>query len=422
MASKLDQLRADDRDRRRHRRHRGRAAAEAPGLHDQSEPAPQGGRDAGLCGASSTRRSPGARRQGGAREAVVAAICDRLAVAFGAELAGIVPGRVSTEVDADLSFDTPATVAKARAIIARLRGARHRPRAHPDQDRLDLGGHPRGARCCSARASTATSRSCSRSSRRRPRAEAGAFLISPFVGRILDWHVKAGGGPYTRRDRSRRAVGPAHLRLLQGARHQDRGDGRLVPQRRARSRRSPAATASPSRRRSSTSSRRPRARCRAGSRRESTPTRRRACSLDEKSFRFLLNEDAMATEKLAEGIRAFVKDLRALRGARRAADGGEGGGLRDNRHPGRGKAAIRDRPPQKASPHVIPAGAQRRAGIVSAQGTNSSPKSRHSGFSRSISATFIHGATASASSRGRLRFRCSRTPRNRPAGRHCSAP
>ena len=50
------------------------------------------------------------RRQAGAREPVAAAVCDRLAVALGAELAGIVPGRVSTEVDADLSFDTPATV------------------------------------------------------------------------------------------------------------------------------------------------------------------------------------------------------------------------------------------------------------------------------------------------------------------------
>ena len=54
------------------------------------------------------------RKQGGSREGVVAAICDRLAVAFGAELAGIVPGRVSTEVDADLSFDTEATVKTAR--------------------------------------------------------------------------------------------------------------------------------------------------------------------------------------------------------------------------------------------------------------------------------------------------------------------
>src|ERR671916_1493770 len=46
------------------------------------------------------------RKQGGAREAVVAAVCDRLAVSFGGELTKIIPGRVSTEVDADLSFDT----------------------------------------------------------------------------------------------------------------------------------------------------------------------------------------------------------------------------------------------------------------------------------------------------------------------------
>src|SRR5215207_5209796 len=56
-------------------------------------------------------------RQAGSPEGVAAAVCDRLAVAFGAELAGIVPGRVSTEVDADLSFDTSATVDKARRII-----------------------------------------------------------------------------------------------------------------------------------------------------------------------------------------------------------------------------------------------------------------------------------------------------------------
>ncbi len=84
------------------------------------------------------------RRQGGAREAVAAAVCDRLAVAFGAELAGIVPGRVSTEVDADLSFDTAGTVDKARAVIAAY-AERGVPREkHPHQDRLHLGGHPRG--------------------------------------------------------------------------------------------------------------------------------------------------------------------------------------------------------------------------------------------------------------------------------------
>src|SRR3954467_4947002 len=55
--------------------------------------------------------------QGAWGEAVPSAICDRLAVAFGAELAGIVPGRVSTEVDADLSFDTPGRIEHARAVI-----------------------------------------------------------------------------------------------------------------------------------------------------------------------------------------------------------------------------------------------------------------------------------------------------------------
>ena len=57
-------------------------------------------------------------RSGGSAEAVAAAVCDRLAVSFGTELTRLVPGRVSTEVDADLSFDTRATIDKARAVIA----------------------------------------------------------------------------------------------------------------------------------------------------------------------------------------------------------------------------------------------------------------------------------------------------------------
>src|SRR5216683_1536987 len=58
------------------------------------------------------------RGQSASPDAVAVAVCDRLAVSFGAELAKIVPGRVSIEADADLSFDTRATVDKARAIIA----------------------------------------------------------------------------------------------------------------------------------------------------------------------------------------------------------------------------------------------------------------------------------------------------------------
>ena len=58
------------------------------------------------------------KKQGGQSDAVVAAVADRLAISVGAALAGLVPGRVSTEVDADLSFDTQASITKARHIIA----------------------------------------------------------------------------------------------------------------------------------------------------------------------------------------------------------------------------------------------------------------------------------------------------------------
>jgi transaldolase len=64
------------------------------------------------------------RRQSGAKDGTIAAVTDRVAVAVGAELAGIVPGRVSTEVDADLSFDTAATVEAARRIIGDYRDLR----------------------------------------------------------------------------------------------------------------------------------------------------------------------------------------------------------------------------------------------------------------------------------------------------------
>jgi transaldolase len=58
------------------------------------------------------------RKQGGNEDVIAAAVADRLAIDVGSALAGLVPGRVSTEVDADLSFDTEASIAKAHQIIA----------------------------------------------------------------------------------------------------------------------------------------------------------------------------------------------------------------------------------------------------------------------------------------------------------------
>lgn len=251
------------------------------------------------------------RSQGGSPASVTTAICDRLAVAFGAELAGIVPGRVSTEVDADLSFDTEATLAKARAIIKAYE-ARGIGR---DRILIKIASTWEGIRAaevlqkegidcnltllfCQAQA-----QAC---------AEAGVFLISPFVGRILDWHVKAGGGPYTGETDpgvvSVRNIYAAYKAqgvktVVMGASFRNMGEiealagcDRLTI--------SPAlldelakADGELPRKLSS----------------EGVVPTPPAPRLDEKSFRFALNEDAMATEKLSEGIRAFVKDLRSLR-------------------------------------------------------------------------------------------------------------
>jgi transaldolase len=252
------------------------------------------------------------RRQAGGREAVAAAICDRLAVAFGAELAGIVPGRVSTEVDADLSFDTQASVAKARAIIA----AYEERGVGRERILIKIASTWEGIRAaeilqregidCNLTLlfSLAQAAAC---------ADAGVFLISPFVGRILDWHVKAGGGPYAgETDPGVVSVGAIYAyykahgirTVVMGASFRNTGEiealagcDRLTI--------SPALLDELARdegallRRLSPDT--------IGD----APARLR---LDEKAFRFALNEDAMATEKLAEGIRQFVKDLRSLRG------------------------------------------------------------------------------------------------------------
>ena len=167
------------------------------------------------------------RRQG----AAVGDVTDRVAINFGSEITKIVPGRVSTEVDADLSFDTEATVAKAKKLIGlyKERGIGH------DRILIKVASTWEGMQA--VRRLQAEGIECNMTlifslAQAIAAAEAKAFLVSPFVGRILDWHVKAGGGPYDSELRPGRAVGSFDLRLLQGLRDQDRGDGRLVPQHR----------------------------------------------------------------------------------------------------------------------------------------------------------------------------------------------
>lgn len=249
------------------------------------------------------------RRQGGA--GAVNPVCDRLAVTFGTELAKIVPGRVSTEVDADLSFDTQASIEKARAIVAAyaergvgrerilikvastwegIQAARVLQGEGIDCNLTLLFSLPQAVACADAR----------------------AFLISPFVGRILDWHVKAGGGPYTPETdpgvvsvRSIYGYYKAHgietvvmgasfrntgeIEALAGCDRLTIGPGLLDELQ--------AATGKLPRKLSPDNP-------------GKAPER---LVFDEKAFRFAMNEDAMGSEKLAEGIRGFVKDLRGLR-------------------------------------------------------------------------------------------------------------
>ncbi|MCG6936777.1 MAG: transaldolase [Gammaproteobacteria bacterium] len=117
---------------------------------------------------------------------------DRLAVNFGAEILKIVPGRVSTEVDARLSFDTEATIARAEKIIglyadAGVDTARILIKVASTWEGIKAAGElqRRGIHCnLTLMFGLAQAIAC---------AEAGVTLVSPFVGRILDWYKKAEG-------------------------------------------------------------------------------------------------------------------------------------------------------------------------------------------------------------------------------------
>jgi len=238
-------------------------------------------------------------------------VTDRLAVNFGEALTKIVPGRVSTEVDADLSFDTQATLAKARALIAAYdaRGV--------DRKRIliKIASTWEGAQAAAVLQregidcnmtlifSLAQAVAC---------ADARAFLISPFVGRILDWHVKAGGGPYT----SETDPGVHSVREIY-AYYKTYGVSTVVMGASFRNIGEIEALAGCDRLTISPQLLGELAKAEGSLSRQLDPKSPgkppEPIKLDEKSFRWRFNEDQMATEKLSDGIRLFAKDLAALR-------------------------------------------------------------------------------------------------------------
>ena len=125
-------------------------------------------------------------------KAILGRALDRLAVEFGLRILKIVPGRVSTEVDARLSYDTAKTVEKGRALIAQYEAAG----ATRDRVLIKIASTWEGI--CAARQLEQEGIHCNLTllfgmHQAIACAEAGARLISPFVGRILDWHKKAEG-------------------------------------------------------------------------------------------------------------------------------------------------------------------------------------------------------------------------------------
>lgn len=136
------------------------------------------------------------RSSGLSGEALMSAILDRILILFGLEILKIVPGRVSTEVDARLSFDTQGTIEKARQLITAYEAEGH----SRDRILIKIASTWEGIKAAEVLEkegihcnltllfSFAQAVAC---------AEAGVQLISPFVGRILDWHKAATGKDFT---------------------------------------------------------------------------------------------------------------------------------------------------------------------------------------------------------------------------------
>jgi transaldolase len=248
--------------------------------------------------------------QGGNREGVVSAVADRLAISVGAALAELVPGRVSTEVDADLSFDTEASIAKGREIIKAYE-ARGIAR---DRILIKLASTWEGVRAAEVLQkdgidcnltllfNKAQAIAC---------ADAGVFLISPFVGRILDWHVKASGKTFTAEE----DPGVLSVRAIYDY-YKSNGIDTIVMGASFRNTGEIEALAGCDRLTISPALLEELDAAEGTLERKLSPEKVAKVSpikLDEKAFRWMLNEDAMATEKLSEGIRAFAKDLGSLR-------------------------------------------------------------------------------------------------------------
>ena len=247
-----------------------------------------------------------AARESGSAAEQLANACDKLAVSIGSEILDIVPGRVSTEVDARLSFDTAATINKARKLIGLYEGAgieRKRIlikiastwegiRAAEQLEREGINcnltllfSFPQAVAC----------------------ADAGVFLISPFVGRILDWHKAKTGNEYWGED----DPGVQSVKQIYNY-YKQHGYKTVVMGASFRNTTEIEALAGCDRLTISPQLMGELEADRSPLERKLSPDKitinQDREEMIENRFRWLINEDAMATEKLAEGIRKFAAD------------------------------------------------------------------------------------------------------------------
>jgi transaldolase len=239
-------------------------------------------------------------------------IIDNLLVAFGTEILKIVPGRVSTEVDARLSFDTKASIDKGREIIKLYENA------GVDRKRvlIKLASTWEGIRAAEVLQKEGIH--CNMTllfslAQAAAAAEAGAQLISPFVGRIYDWYKKSAGAEWDDvKNGGANDPGVQSVRRIYsyykkfGYKTEVMGASFRTVSQITELAGCDLLTISPDLLKKLA---------------DSNDTVERKLSpeavknenvekiaVDEPTFRFLVNDDAMATEKLAEGIRAFAAD------------------------------------------------------------------------------------------------------------------
>ena len=243
--------------------------------------------------------------------ASVGEVIDHLLVAFGKQILDIIPGRVSTETDARLSFDTEGTITKARHLIALYEAAG----VARERVLIKIASTWEGIRAAeilekeNIRCNMTLLFSLPQAI---AAADAGAQLISPFVGRIYDWYKKATGKEYMGADdpgvQSVSTIYTYYKKFgynteVMGASFRNTSQILSLAG-------CDLLTISPELLQKLSESDAPVERWLSPEKASHADIQ--TMTLDEKAFRFMLNEDAMATEKLAEGIRLFCTDAEKL--------------------------------------------------------------------------------------------------------------